>query len=96
LAAVVSTQNLDRGFQNPPQAARVQAFWVWNGTDISKEGITKDLEAMRDEGLGGALIMHVGSKVANSPWPDRKYRGEYYCRETALKGENGCREGVGI
>ena len=69
---------LEQGFQNPPQAARLQAFWVWSGTDISKEGITKDLEAMRDEGLGGALIMHVGSKVENAPWRDRKYRGAYY------------------
>lgn len=72
------SSTLERGFLDPPQVARIQAFWVWSGTDISKEGITKDLEAMRDEGLGGALIMHVGSKVSNPPWPERKYRSEYY------------------
>lgn len=72
------SSTLERGFLDPPQAARLQAFWVWSGTDISKEGITKDLEAMRDEGLGGALIMHVGSKVSNAPWSERKYRSKYY------------------
>jgi hypothetical protein len=30
-------------------------YWYWIGDDISKEGITKDLEAMKEAGIGGAL-----------------------------------------
>ena len=34
-------------------------YWYWIGDDISKEGITKDLEAMKKAGIGGALIGNI-------------------------------------
>jgi predicted GH43/DUF377 family glycosyl hydrolase len=44
-------------FDNPPDEARPWAFWYWLKGAISKEGITADLEAMADHGLGGANLM---------------------------------------
>ena len=51
------------------------------GSNVSKDGITRDLEAMKASGIGGATIFHltsavtVGSKpTANCPWPDITYR----------------------
>ena len=34
-------------------------YWYWINDDISKEGITKDLEAMKKAGIGGALIGNI-------------------------------------
>lgn len=65
-------------FINPPQQARLQAMWFWQGSYFSKEGITKDLEAMKSAGLGAALIMNIGSNTDNNLWPENTYRGVKY------------------
>ena len=38
------TQELEAGFQNPPQEARTRAFWWWLSGNVTKEAITRDLE----------------------------------------------------
>ncbi len=51
--------DLSDEFQNPPAAARPWVWWFWINGNISREGITKDLEAMQKTGIGGALILEV-------------------------------------
>ena len=46
-------------FQAPPQSARPWVYWFWMNGNITREGITADLEAMHEVGIGGCLIMHV-------------------------------------
>jgi hypothetical protein len=55
------------------------------GSNFSKEGITKDLEAMKASGIGGATIFNITSAVQeshaptlNNPWPDQTYRSPKY------------------
>lgn len=48
-----------RGFAEPPAEARPRCWWHWMSNFISKEGITKDLEAMKRAGLGGATILDI-------------------------------------
>ncbi len=50
---------LDTGFQNPPPSARPWVYWFWINGNISKEGITADLEALKRVGVGGVLWMEV-------------------------------------
>ena len=69
---------LKTDFINPPHQARVQAFWHWQGPYFTKEGITKDLEAMKEAGLGAALVLNLGSNTRNNPWPENTYRGQNY------------------
>ncbi len=69
---------LKADFINPPHQARVQAFWHWQGPYFTKEGITKDLEAMKEAGLGAALVLNLGSNTRNNPWPENTYRGQNY------------------
>ena len=38
---------LEKGFMNPPDAAKPRAWWHWMNGNISKEGITADLEIGR-------------------------------------------------
>ena len=47
---------LVRGFADPPASARPWTWWHWMNGNVTKSGITADLEAMREIGLGGAQI----------------------------------------
>jgi hypothetical protein len=51
---------LEDGFRSPPPAARLHAYWWWLNGNVTKEAITRDLEAMKDKGFGGALIIDAG------------------------------------
>lgn len=46
-------------FRTPPDAARPGVLWFWINGNISSNGITADLEAMRRVGIGRVLIMEV-------------------------------------
>ncbi|MGQ9881806.1 MAG: glycosyl hydrolase [Armatimonadota bacterium] len=50
---------LEEGFRNPPNSAKPHTWWHWVNDNISKEGITADLEAMKRVGVGGAQIFNV-------------------------------------
>ena len=52
---------LKTGFEQPPAEARPWVYWFWMNGNITREGITADLEAMDRVGIGGALIMSVGN-----------------------------------
>jgi hypothetical protein len=52
--------NLAAGFRQPPASARPWVYWFWLDGNVTKEGITADLEAMQRVGLGGALWMWGG------------------------------------
>jgi alpha-L-rhamnosidase len=58
----VDAQNaLNRSeFQNPPTSSKVHVWWHWMGGNITKEGITKDLEAMKTHGVVEATIFNIG------------------------------------
>ncbi len=48
------------GFRSPPHAARPHTWWHWINGNVSKAGITADLEAMAAIGLGGAQMFDAG------------------------------------
>ncbi len=48
-------------FANPPLNARPGAFWDWLNGSITKEQITRDLEAMKLGGMRGAEIWDVAA-----------------------------------
>ena len=54
---------IEQGFRNPPIAARPHTWWHWMNGNISREGITADLEAMAGIGLGGANIFNVSCDI---------------------------------
>ena len=52
----LSGASLESGFADPPPSARVRAYWWWLNGNVTREAITRDLEAMKAMGFGGALI----------------------------------------
>ena len=51
------------GFAAPPASARPHVWWHWMNGNVTKEGITADLEAMARAGIGGAQIFDVSDGI---------------------------------
>ena len=76
-AAGQSLPELENGFRQPPDSAKPHVWWHWMNGNVTKEGITADLEAMKEAGIGGAQIFDAhcgipeGDIAYNSPaWFD--------------------------
>jgi hypothetical protein len=59
--------SLERAFLHPPESAKSSVFWYWMQGAVSREGITADLEAMKQVGIGGAYLMPIKGP-ANPPY----------------------------
>jgi len=64
---IQGAENLDHAFAQPPADARPWVNWFWLDGNITREGITADLEAMQRVGLGGALLMDVTQDIPPGP-----------------------------
>jgi hypothetical protein len=51
--------SLSELFENPPPEARPWAYWYWMHGALSKDGLTRDLEAMKEAGFEGAYIFTI-------------------------------------
>ncbi len=70
LALVESVAALDdvaRNFATPPDSCRPWVYAFWLNGNITREGITADLEAMRRAGLGGMILMEVDQGTPKGP-----------------------------
>ncbi len=67
--APLRADDLDKNFASPPDSAKPRTWWHWISGNISKDGITKDLEAMKRVGVGGAQCFTVDQD------PDPKTKG---------------------
>jgi hypothetical protein len=67
ILSVFATDNLKEEFAKPGVENRPWVFWFWNNGNLTKEGITADLEAMANTGIGGVLIMEVGQGAPVGP-----------------------------
>ncbi len=62
-----SADPLAASFTNPPLSARPQTWWHWMNGMVTKEGITADLEAMKQVGIGGAQMFTVDQGIPAGP-----------------------------
>ena len=60
---------LEEGFQTPPDSIRTAVYWYWLDNHISKEGVVKDLEAMKRVGITRAFIGNQSEGSADGPVP---------------------------
>lgn len=58
---------LEEGFRNPPPSAKPLAYWMWMNGHITRQGITLDLERMKEMGLAGAFIYNTGTGIPKGP-----------------------------
>ncbi|MEN8202305.1 MAG: glycosyl hydrolase [Bacteroidota bacterium] len=51
-----SDSELEQGFSHPPDQVKPWTYWFFYNDHISREGIDLDLEAMKEAGIGTALL----------------------------------------
>ena len=56
-------ETLRDGFQTPPATARPGVYWYFMDGNFSREGVTKDLEAMKRAGIGYVIFLEVNVGV---------------------------------
>jgi alpha-L-rhamnosidase len=73
-------QSLARQFASPADRYKAYAWWHWMGSNFSKEGIRKDLRAMKEAGIGGVVVFNAPSwlDTSKNPWPWQTYRSDAY------------------
>ncbi len=59
LSSISAQDKLVTEFAAPPDASRPHTWWHWMNGNISKEGITADLEAMKRVGIRGVTLFNV-------------------------------------
>ena len=62
-----SPEDIEKNFVNPPPSAHPYAYWFWMNGNISREGITLDLEAMKEIGIGGVFNFDAGVGIPKGP-----------------------------
>lgn len=67
LAAAALPDALEEAFISPPDSARPWVYWFFMDGNLTREGITADLEAMKAAGIGGAIYMEVDVGVEPGP-----------------------------
>jgi hypothetical protein len=67
VASAASFEDLQTAFASPPASARPWVYWFPLDGNLSREGITADLEAMQRVGIGGVLIMEVDQGAPKGP-----------------------------
>ena len=63
----VSLNALREGFNNPPKEAQVCTWWHWLDGNVTREGITADLEAMHRVGIHEATLFNGGMGFPQGP-----------------------------
>ncbi len=66
-ASAAQVVDLHQAFVHPPDYARPWVNWFWLDGNITRQGITADLEAMQRVGIGGVLLMDVSQDIPPGP-----------------------------
>jgi hypothetical protein len=66
-AGAAESSALDDAFRHPPASAGARTWWHWMNGNVTAEGITRDLEAMKRVGIFGFQIFDVGTGIPKGP-----------------------------
>jgi hypothetical protein len=67
LTGARAADDLAARFANPPDAARPGVYWYFMDGNLSREGMTRDLESMKQAGLGHLVFLEVNVGVPRGP-----------------------------
>ena len=67
LASAAAADELATEFLHPPDTARPWVYWYFMDGNLTREGMTADLKAMKAAGIGGAIYLEVGLGIARGP-----------------------------
>ena len=58
---------LKENFKSPDSLSGARCWWWWLNSNVTKEAITRDLEAMQEKGFSGAMIFDAGTELGWGP-----------------------------
>lgn len=92
----VALTPLEKGFISPPDSVQTSVYWYWISDNISKEGVVKDLQAMKQVGINRAFIGNIG--LSDVPYGKVKILSEEWwdILHTALKTATALNIEIGI
>ena len=59
--------SLEEIFRHPPAEAGAKTWWHWMNGNITRDGITRDVEAMKAAGVSGFQIFQAGTGIVKGP-----------------------------
>lgn len=65
-----SFARIEQGFRSIPDSVQIGVYWYWLSDNISKIGVERDLEAMKEAGINRAFIGNIG--IDGIPYGDNK------------------------
>jgi hypothetical protein len=65
--APASVAELRRGFQSPPDEARINMRWWWFGPSVTKPELEREMRAMKAGGIGGFEVQPVYALEMDNP-----------------------------
>ena len=75
-APALKTDPLAERFANPPDVARPHTWWHWMNGNVSRQGITKDLEGMKRVDIGGLEVTYSPADHSGLDFADLSIIGE--------------------
>lgn len=79
LMGCAAADKREAGFVTPPSSVQTGTYWYWIEGNISKEGVEKDLEAMKAAGINRAFLANIGG--AGTGDPNSQYKVEFMSDE---------------
>lgn len=85
-------EELKAGFLNPPEDTRPGVYWYFMDGNLSKEGMTADLESMKQAGIGTVLFLEVNVGVPrgkvdffSEEWKDLFVHAVHECERLGIE-----------
>lgn len=74
-----TTDKRETEFVTPPSSVQTGTYWYWIDGNVTKEGVEKDLEAMKAAGINRAFMANIGGTGTGDP--NAQYRVEFMSDE---------------
>src|SRR5574344_754349 len=69
---------LEKNFRNIPDEQKLAVYWYWMGGNMSKEGVVKDLQAMKKVGINRVQIGMIGNDQGAPQGPVKMFTDAWW------------------
>ena len=67
ISTFACADDLDKSFKTPPDSARPGVYWYFMDGNLDREEMVKDLESMKEVGIGNLVFLEVNVGVPRGP-----------------------------
>ena len=73
-----SIGTVEKNFRNIPSSQKLAVYWYWIGGNMTKEGVVKDLQAMKEAGINRVQIGMIGLGQGIPQGPVKMFTDEWW------------------